>query len=226
MTLQNKNVLIALMAVTLCSRGARGQEADSGEKERGGLVETTVSKDFNYGLFFLPVGKGVSLDAQYYWGKERGSQSLAGIAYKVKFNGLHLSPGLYFVSETCHPKGVKPWGCTDVAVALGWEWESRGWGGRGFLAQTLRKSELRFGFVDPAQLYRRFHGGKTEMGIAFIGEEEKEDEKTRLLGKGGIFARHYYGKHNAEGVGRSYAEAAILSGHGGPTVRLTFGRIF
>lgn len=204
--------LIAFLTVALLATAQHDQDRPKEE----GLLEVTASKNFNYGLVFLPVGKGVAIDTQYYWTNHGGSQLLTGITKTIKFRGIKLIPGAYYVSETCHG-GPKPWGCNDAAVGSGWEWENYSWISRGFIAQTLLNRELRFGLADPVQVGRRFMND-AEFGFAFVGEEEREEEKYRLFGRGGVYGRKHFGK--------SYAEVTFLTGHGGPTMRFTVGRSF
>lgn len=205
--------LIAFLAPAIL---AMAQDEDH-KPNNAGLVEVTASKEFNYGLIFVPVAKSFALDAQYYWTERGGSQALTGIAYTKAIKGIRLIPGVYYVSESCHG-GNRPWGCHDVAVGGGWEWENENWTTRGFIAQTIGQAELRFGLADPVQIGRRFQNGRAEFGFAYVGEEEREEEKTHLFGKGGIYGRRY--------IGKGYAEVTFLTGHGGPTIRVTIGRAF
>jgi hypothetical protein len=90
------------------------------------------------------------------------------------------------------------------------------------VAQTLRKTERRFGFADPVQAYRRLFDGKVEFGFAYTGESAEH----HLFGKGGLSVRRYFGQEKEEGIGRNYVEFTFLTGHKGPSYRTTLGRSF
>jgi hypothetical protein len=209
---------IAIIAMMIGVLGAQ----DSPEAE--GLLEATASKHFNYGLVFVPVKSGFAFDTQFYWTPDAGSQVLLGGAYvwkPKKLGGLKLIPGIYYVTEGCEHE-ARPAGCHDVALGLGWEWRNVRWGSRGFVAQTLRKTERRFGFADPVQAYRRLFDGKVEFGFAYTGESAEH----HLFGKGGLSVRRYFGQEKEEGIGRNYVEFTFLTGHKGPSYRTTLGRSF